>query len=147
MNVRNNFKKGMAAVMSAAIVLGMMPGLSGNMTQVQAADGVTANYVDERGETQTVSNVTMVTTDTVTWGTSDTTTWYVVSGEVNISSRVTVNGDVNIILSDGASLNAAMGITVVDNDEDYDNGSANSLTIYGQSKGTGGLVATGKRMV
>ena len=145
MNVRNNFKKGIAAVMSAAIVLGMMPGLSGNMTQVQAADGVAANYVDENGDTKTVSNVTMVTTDTVTWGTSDSPTWYVVSGEVNISSRVTVNGDVNIILSDGASLNAAMGITVVDNDEDYDNGSANRLTIYGQSKGTGGLVATGKK--
>ena len=37
MNIRNNFKKGMAAVMSAAIVLGMMPGMAGNVTQVQAA--------------------------------------------------------------------------------------------------------------
>lgn len=38
MNVRNNFKKGMAAALSAAMVLGLLPVMPGNMTKVKAAD-------------------------------------------------------------------------------------------------------------
>ena len=41
MNLRNNYKKGMATVMSVAIVLGMMPVMLGIVTQVQAADAST----------------------------------------------------------------------------------------------------------
>ncbi len=38
MNVRNNFKKGMAAALSAAMVLGLLPVMPGNVTKVKAAD-------------------------------------------------------------------------------------------------------------
>lgn len=53
---------------------------------------------------------------------------------VNISSRITVNGEVNLILGDGFTLNANAGITVSEID---------ILTIYAQTAGTGTLNATG----
>ena len=49
-----------------------------------------------------------------------------VSGEVTISDRITVSGDVHLILEDGAKLTASSGINVK---------SGNSLTIYAQSDG------------
>lgn len=59
--------------------------------------------------------------------------WYVVSGTVEINGRVTVNGNVHLILTDGCSLTVNGGINVI---------TGNSLTIYGQSGGTGSLTAT-----
>lgn len=50
--------------------------------------------------------------------------WYAVFGEINISNRITVNGEVNLILIDGGVLNSANGITVA---------AGNSLTIWGRS--------------
>ena len=63
--------------------------------------------------------------------------WYLVSGTVSIPNRVSVSGDVSIILGDGAELKAMQGITV-------DEGS--SLKIYGQKEQTGILYsdASGK---
>lgn len=61
-----------------------------------------------------------------------TTGWYVVDGTVAIDSRVTVTGDVRLILKDGASLTVNGGILVV---------SSNSFTVYAQSQGTGALNA------
>ena len=59
------------------------------------------------------------------------TGWYAVNGFVTCSERLYVNGEVNLILGDGATLDAWEGIGVP-------NGS--SLTIYG----SGRLVAEGK---
>lgn len=64
MNIRNNFKKGMAAVMSAAIVLGMMPGMVGNVTQVKAAGG--DKTIAGLG-TGVISNPTVPTASTDAW--------------------------------------------------------------------------------
>lgn len=69
-----------------------------------------------------------------TWGVAKQTSWYVVQGNVGIYSRVQVNGNVNLILTDGSSLNISGGIRLT--------GSGNSLTIYGQEEGTGRLTAT-----
>lgn len=60
-----------------------------------------------------------------------TTGWYVLSGNVSFgtagaANRLTISGDVKIILADGCSLNAASGIEVP---------SGSSLTIYAQSDG------------
>ena len=60
--------------------------------------------------------------------------WYVVQGNVNISSRVTVSGTVNLILKDSCTLNATTGIQVAE---------GSTLNIYGQTGGTGALNATG----
>ena len=87
-------------------------------------------YLDESGKELSVTNYTLLTPDTASWNDG----WYVALGLVNIPSRVTVIGDVHLILADGCSLNATKGINVSD---------PNSLTIYGQDKGTGALTATG----
>ncbi len=41
--------------------------------------------------------------------------WYVVNSTVTINNRVTVSGDVHLILADGASLTAKGGINVAEN--------------------------------
>ena len=51
--------------------------------------------------------------------------WYVVDGSVTLPNRVTVNGEVHLILADNCTLTASKGITVND---------GNSLTIYAQSQ-------------
>lgn len=86
------------------------------------------DYVDEDGRTQTCAEYTTVAADTTTWSNG----WYVVTGTVTLDDRVEVSDSVNLILADGAELNATKGIGVT-----YDN----SLTIYGQSGGTGKLTA------
>lgn len=60
--------------------------------------------------------------------------WYVVGGDVTISERVTVTGDVKLVLTDGNTLQCAAGIEVPE---------GSSLTIYGQKSGTGTLNSTG----
>lgn len=88
-------------------------------------------------ENKTVSNPTAVAASDTAWNAG----WYVASGEVTISSRITVTGDVHLILADGCVLTVNGGIQVQDDDTNIDNGSPNSLTIYGQSGGTGKLDA------
>ena len=74
------------------------------------------------------ANCTLVTgtTTTLTQG------WYAVNADVTMG-RITVNGSgVNLILCDGATLNATNGVRLA---------ASNSLTIYGQRQGTGALFA------
>ena len=84
--------------------------------------------------TETASSCVPVASDTTEWRDGN---WYVVNGNTTISNRIAVNGTVNLILSDGAVLNANSGITV---------SGTNTLNIYGQIGGTGKLIAksTGK---
>ncbi len=58
--------------------------------------------------------------------------WYAVKGDVTVSDRITINGDVHLILTDGFTLNAKRGINLPEN---------STLSIYGQSGGTGKLNA------
>ena len=85
----------------------------------------------------TVVNPTIVGASTTTMGAAGTETWYMVSSDVTISSRITVNGTVHLILADGKTLTASQGITV---------SSGNTLNIYGQTAGTGALNATGVKV-
>ena len=70
-----------------------------------------------------------VTSSTTNLGSSK---FYIVNSDVEITSRITCSGNVDLILQDGCTLTASAGITV---------NSGNSLTIYGQSEGTGTLNA------
>ncbi len=68
---------------------------------------------------------------------SSQTTWSgvcVVRGEFTVADRMTVQGEVTLILEDGSKLTASSGITVAE---------GASLTICGQEKGNGVLEATG----
>ena len=96
---------------------------------------VNANYIDENGDGQS-AECTVITPSTTTLNAG----WYVVNSDVSISQMLTVSGEVNIILADGARL-AVTG-------DQYQPGikvaGDNTLRIYGQSEGTGRLEATGQ---
>ena len=87
-------------------------------------------YLDENGNRQTADYVTDVTSSQTTWDGG----WYAVSSDVTISGRVTVKGEVHLILADGCHLHASSGGIGVSE--------GSSLTIYGQTGGTGELTAT-----
>ncbi len=117
-----------AGAISATIVEGVGPMAVGQYS-----------YLDENGETKYIG------TDTVIKVTPDTGTlddgWYIVEGDVSRNGKITVNGDVHLILFDSSSLTVGgdsfdAGINVSGD---------NSLTIYGQSNGDkmGYLNATG----
>lgn len=120
-------KKMLALLLTLCLLAGLLP-------VTALADG-NVSYVDENGATKTCDSATKVQssddanpTTPITWPEG----WYVVNGDVTIASRITVTGTVNLILADGKTLTAQKGIYV---------GSGSSLTIYGQSEGTGQLNA------
>ncbi len=121
----------LSIVLSLVMVLGLLPM---SMQMSSAADAM--SYVeyswDETNntavsETKSVTEYTAITDDLTTWNTG----WYVATGEVTISSRVNVIGDVHLILMDDAQLTASKGIWVA---------SGNALTIYGQIESSGKLI-------
>ena len=57
--------------------------------------------------------------------------FYLVDGEVTVQNRIEIDGEVKLILADGAKLNANGGIHLIND---------NSLIIYGQTEGTGKLI-------
>ena len=121
-------KRLFSIVISLCMVLALM-------SQMAFADTVTGiTYLDASGAQQTCDNATAVTEDDTTWGTDNETTWYVAQGDVTIESRVTVTGDVHLILADGCNLTVNGGIYV-------SSWTASKLTIYGQENGTGELYA------
>lgn len=89
------------------------------------------SYLDESGAKQTLTGAyTTVTSGTATWNSG----WYVVDGDVTIDSRVTVTGDVKLIIKDGANLTVNGGILVP---------SGSTFTVYGQQNATGNLTSIG----
>ena len=103
---------------------------NGMVNTLAAENGV--KYLDTRGTEQTASNVTVVDSSTKEWRNG----WYVVNGAVTIGDRVTVSGEVHLILADNASLTANRGINVAER---------NSFSVYAQSvgKNMGTLTVTG----
>ena len=98
--------------------------------------------MDEAGQIQTAYAIALTSAD-VTLGAADTESWYVVNSDVTFDNRITVNGNVHLILADGCTLNTdsrgfSGGITVAE---------SNSLTIYAQSTDEnimGKLTTTGR---
>ena len=84
-------------------------------------------YDRDAKEIKTVSAEAVKDTMT-TWGEESSASnpkWYVVQqGKVETASRIIVKGNVNLILADGAELQAKTGIDV---------SAENSLTIYAQT--------------
>ncbi|MGF0007142.1 S-layer homology domain-containing protein [Eubacteriales bacterium SGI.150] len=111
-----------------------------------AATNVTYYYWDSSAKQlkqATCSSATEVTgseTDTaITWGQDGQDTWYVVNSNVTIGKTdsadtfacITVKGNVHLILADGCNLTIKGNIQVMKD--------VGTLTIYGQSAGTGEL--------
>ena len=89
------------------------------------AQTASASYIDAAGEERQVE-ATVIDAASTAWQSG----WYVAQGSVTIPERVTVAGDVHVILVDGATLTAQDGLNVA---------SGNSLSVYGQQEGTGSL--------
>ena len=96
-----------------------------------AWDEIEKKLVEKTGN-DACTDYTVVTNSTTTF---EDGKWYVVNSNVTIDNKVTCNGDVHLILVDGAALTVSKGISVA--------ATNCSLTIYGQSEGTGTLTATG----
>ena len=137
-------KRILSILLTVCLLMALLP-------TVAFAEG-SVTYLDADGTLKTSPSATEVTSSDTEW--TDTTTnpgWYVVNTNVTIGTeetpqRVTVSGDVRLILTDGCTLTVNGGIQVQDDDDDITNGSANALTIYAQStdKSTmGKLIAKG----
>ncbi len=83
---------------------------------------VSIPYLDANGNNANCTSNSYVSESDTTWNTG----WYVVDRTLTINNRLVVDGNVNLILADGATLNAQSGITVYGN---------NSLNIFAQSTG------------
>ena len=103
-----------------------VPALGGNKT-LTPWDGISGGftYLDPYTGLKTYTGAySVVTKDTLALYSG----WYVVKGSVTISQRVTVNGNVNLVLADNSKLNVKKGITV-------NIGGTRKLTIWSQSTG------------
>ena len=115
--------------------------ITGNTFEMPAADATVSAqqavpYIDANGDEQLCTNFTIIQSGSgQTLGTSaNDEAWYVVTGDVSASGTLTFQDQSShLIVCDGARLNAqsaGYGISVSYN-----------LTIYGQSGGTGSIVA------
>ena len=120
--MRKKIRRSLSIFLSFVIIATLPNSALPSGAIVSAASGTTYYYLDASGTTQTQNGTTdLVSTGSTTLGTSGATTWYSTTGSDNFgSTRLTVNGDVHLILLDGTTLTCG-GITVAAN---------NSLTIY-----------------
>ena len=139
-------KKAAALVLSALIVLGGLPlqpvaDLFGDMAITASADSETSvKYIGENGKELTTTDYTLLTGSEPVNENGDIELpggTYVVDGTVSYSKRLLFKGDVNLILKDDAKLNLnlpspySLGILC------YVDNNYRTLTVYGQSEGTG----------
>ena len=83
-------------------------------------------YIDENNQQQTCGEYTLVDSSLTAWSSG----WYVVEGNVTIGQRVTVSGDVKLILTDNCQLTVNGGIQVSE---------GHAVTIYAQSTAEGSM--------
>lgn len=124
-------RKLLSIILALSLALSLsVPALAASGVAYLAYNAATGEFDTQ---TKAEGEYTEVTGQT-TWGAANTETWYVVNSEaadnLTISNRITVTGEVHLILVDNCTLNAEKGITV---------NSGSSLTIYGQKSGTGTL--------
>ena len=96
---------------------------------------VSTPYIDASGAPQT-HDCLELNANVAIWDQA----WYVVAGNLNFGTGgITVNGNVNLVLANGASMTVVGGPGKAGINVPY----GSSLTIYGQSGGTGTLTASG----
>ena len=115
---------------------GTLSGSNGSFNLTMPAENVNIECInkkvvpyDSKGNAQAAVGAQILYPDATEWRAG----WYAATGKVTIDSRVTVTGDVNLILCDGAGLTVPKGITVSD---------GNSLHIWRQQNNTGKLTVT-----
>ena len=109
--------------------------------QIGATQSVTVGvpYIAANGQAQICNSATRLTGGEATTLSSG---WYYVTGEVNYTGCLTLDGDANIILCDGATLNIGSSESRLTTHcilgQDY------TLTVYGQGQQTGALYGYNK---
>ena len=98
--------------------------------QEQKNDAV--SYLDESGKKQAWTGGFMEVGNANLQSGGGFTGWWVVTGDITVDHRITAYGDVKLVLTDDHTLVVNGGIQVFP---------GNSLTIYGQEKGSGTLKA------
>lgn len=121
-------KRLLSIVLCLSIAYALLPAMA---APAEAADGI--SYIDQDGS-EKWEEATLITSGITVWSAG----WYYVSDSVSLSS-VTVSGNVHLILTDGCALTVTGGT----NQAGIRVQSSKSLTIYGQSAGTGRLQAAG----
>jgi len=127
-----------ALALAVIMIVGMLPT---NIISVSAAPPASTkvSYIGADGKTKDANKYGTVaeSANAVTWVKSDKDNggFYVVNSSVTVKS-VTVNGAINLILCDGATLTVTEGIYVGAT-------SKASLNIFAQSQGTGALITNG----
>ena len=112
--------------------LGAVPSLlAANDGDVEPVTYLTWDDTQRASVPATCSEYTALSNESIstTWGAG----WYVLDADKEFSARITLQGDVYLILMDGYTLTAIGGIGL---------SSGSSLTIYGQENDTGTLIAT-----
>ena len=92
-------------------------------------DAIAVAYVDAHGNNMEPQFCAPVTQSACVWSEG----WYAATDTLGLAERVEIDGDVNLILADGISITAIEGIHL---------GPDASLTIWGQTSGTGKLIAS-----
>ena len=132
-------KKMLALALMLCVLLVCMAGTAMATVQVSYIErewDETNKRVTEEECFKDLDSVTSVTSGMASWNDG----WYVVMNDVTIDERITISGDVHLILADGCTLTANKGIRVP---------VGSGLTIYAQSsdEGTmGKLVAKGGKI-
>ena len=132
-------KRLLACLLTAAMLVSFFP------CPAFAADAGDVSYRDYDGQswkdaTRAAGTYTLVSSDDETWGDDGHDGWYVLNADTQFGSRISVTGDVHLILADDCALDAKSGGTSGGINVE----AGNSLTIYAQSNDTGALVAASK---
>jgi len=124
--------KALSWLLSLALALSLVPGMGlttyaaipdNGKYIVYTANGTTATSTE--AAIPTGGNVVEITASNVPTNWEDGKT-YVITETASVSTRITVTGTANLILTDGNTFTASKGITVAD---------GNTLNIYAQSEG------------
>ena len=127
--MRSNFSAFVYSILAFALIAfsGVPAFAADSVEYVERSVDANGNVVSQ---TRTATNYTTLASATKNWQDN----WYYAYGKISINSKVTVSGDVHLILKKGCTLTATEGIYVQE---------GSSLTIYGQHDGDGKLIATG----
>ena len=140
-------KKLTAFLLALCMIVSLIPAVGNNV--YAASPGMTAEaeqeplrYVDESGQEQVITDYTVLTGNETLLSAG----WYAVLSDISYSETLTLWNDIRIVLADGCTMNVGAedgGLTlgVLHNTE------TGSLTIYGQSAGTGTLNAWASRAI
>lgn len=129
------------AISAESIDIGEMTVTDGSLDETGVTLDRFVKYVDPAGETAACrgfSRVPETSDHDLVWGADGRTSRYVVDKECRIDHPIYLQGDVDLILCDGASLK---GCSLIVGEPDQEN--TPSLTIYCQQEGTGILEAVG----